>query len=80
MQWATLGYWSKTFSKEQRNYSAMEKECYSVLWAILALHPYNRCKTFKIRTEQNTRRWMMILIVSEVFIMRWLLGLMELYD
>ena len=28
-EWATVGFFSKTLSKEQRNYSATERECYA---------------------------------------------------
>ena len=38
--WATVGYWSKTLIKEQRNYSATERECYPVVWATFTLRSY----------------------------------------
>ena len=39
-EWATVGYFSKTLTKEQRNYSASERECYAVVWGVLTLRPY----------------------------------------
>ena len=57
--WATIGYWSKTLTKEQRNYSATERECYAVVWATLTLRPYIEGTRFVIRTDHNALRWMM---------------------
>ena len=50
-EWATVGYFSKTLSKEQRNYSATERECYAVVWAVLTLRPYLEGSHFIVRTD-----------------------------
>jgi len=38
--WTPIGYWSKSLNDAERNYSATERECYSVVWAITILRPY----------------------------------------
>jgi len=76
-EWATLGYWSKTLSKEQRNYSATERECYAVVWGILTLRPYLEGARFSVRTDHNALRWMMTLNDPQGRLMRWRLRLME---
>lgn len=36
----SFGYWYKTLSKEEKNYSAMEKEYHAVMREIIALRTY----------------------------------------
>ena len=76
-EWATVGYYSKTLSKEQRNYSATEKECYAVIWAVLTLRPYLEGSHFIVRTDHNALRWMMTLNDPTGRLMRWRLRLLE---
>ncbi len=35
-----VGFWSRTLQKPQRNYSASERECLAVVWAVQILRPY----------------------------------------
>ena len=76
-EWATVGYFSKTLSKEQRNYSATERECYAVVWAVLTLRPYLEGSHFIVRTDHNALRWMMTLNDPTGRLMRWRLRLLE---
>ena len=77
--WATIGYYSKTLTKEQRNYSASERECYAVVWSTLTLRPYLEGSHFKVRTDHNALKWMLTLNDPSGRLMRWRLRLME-YD
>ena len=38
--WVPIGYWSKTLTDTERNYSTTERECYSVVWSVTTLRPY----------------------------------------
>ena len=75
--WVTVGYWSKTFTKEQRNYSATERECHAVVWATLTLRPYIEGTKFVVRRDHNALRWMMTTNDPQARLMRWRLRLME---
>ena len=76
-EWATVGYYSKTLSKEQRNYSASERECYAVVWGVLTLRPYLEGGHFIVRTDHQALRWMMTVSDAAARLMRWRLRLME---
>ena len=76
-EWATVGYYSKTLSREQRNYSATERECLAVVWAVLKLRPYLEGSHFIVRTDHNALRWMMTLNDPTGRLMRWRLRLLE---
>ena len=39
-EWVPVGYWSKTLNSAEQNYSATERECYSVVSEITTLIPY----------------------------------------
>ena len=60
-KWATVGFYSKTLTKEQRNYSATERECYAVIWAVITLRPYLEGTEFKVRSDHNALKWMLTL-------------------
>ena len=76
-EWATVGYYSKTLTKEQRNYSATERECYAVVWGVLTLRPYLEGTEFMVRTDHNALKWMLTLNDPTGRLMRWRLRLME---
>ena len=76
-KWENVGYFSKTLSKEQRNFSATESECLAVVWAVLMLRPYLEGSHFIVSTYQNALRWMMTLNDPTGRLMRWRLRLLE---
>ena len=55
--WTTIGYWSRALSKEEKNYSATERECLAVLWALHTLRPYVEGTHVLIRTDHAALRW-----------------------
>ena len=46
--WVPIGYWSKTLTNTERNYSTTERECYSVVWSVTTLRPYIEGLTFML--------------------------------
>ena len=56
-EWVSVGYWSKTLNSAEQNYSATERECYSVVWAIITLRPYIEGQNFVVRTNHVHRDW-----------------------
>ena len=76
-EWVPVGYWSKTLNSAEQNYSATERECYSVVWAITTLRPYIEWQTFVVRTDHDALRWLLTLSDPSSRLMRWRLRLSE---
>ena len=75
--WNPIGYWSKTLTDCKRNYSTMERECFSVVRAVTTLRPYIEGLNFTIRTCHDALRRLMTLTNSSDRLMRWCLRLSE---
>ena len=76
-EWTPIGYWSKTLTDCERNYSTTERECYSVVWAVTTLRPYIEGLKFTIRTAHDALRWLMTLTDSSGRLMPWRVRLSE---
>ena len=76
-EWVPVGYWSKTLNSAEQNYSATERECYSVVWAITTLRPYIEGRKFVVRTDHDASRWLLTLSDPSGRLMRWRLHLSE---
>jgi len=72
-----VGYWSRTMTDAQRNYTTTEKECLAVFWAITLLRPYLERTRFTIRTDHNSLTWILSITPSEGRLARWRLRLAE---
>ena len=72
-----VGYWSYSLNPAERNYSATERECYAVVWAITSLRPYIEGTKFNVRTDHDALRWLMSLTDSSGRLTRWRLRLAE---
>ena len=69
--WHPVGYWSYALKECERNYSATERQCYAILWAITSLRPYIEGTHFTVRTNDDALRWIMTLTESSCRITRW---------
>ena len=70
-EWIPIGYWSKTLTGTERNYSTTKRECYSVVWSVTTLRPYIEGLTFTIRKDNDALRWLMTISDSTGRIMCW---------
>ena len=77
--WRPVGYWSYLLKDSERNYSATDRECFAVVWAVRTLRPYVEGTKFTVRTDHDALRWLMSLTESSGRLTRWRLRLAE-YD
>ena len=77
--WRSVGYWSYSLNDSERNYSATERECFAVVWAVRTLRPYVEGTRFTVRTDHDALRWLMSLTKSSGRLTRCRLRLAE-YD
>ena len=75
--WVPIGYWSKTLTDTERNYSTTEREYYSVVWSVTTLRPYIEGLTFTVMTDHDALRWLMTISDSTGRLMRRRLRLSE---
>jgi len=70
-----VGFYSRALQPEQRNYSATEKECLGLVWAVLHLRHYVRGSRFTIRTDYECLSWIYRLTTATGRLLRWRLRL-----
>ena len=76
-EWVPVGYWSKTLNSTGQNYSAKEREWYSVVLSVRTLWPYIEGQNFVVRTDHDALGWRFTLNDSSGRLMRWRLRLSE---
>lgn len=54
-----VGYFSRTLNPAERNYSATERECLGVIWAVQLLRPYLEGSRFIVRSDHEPLRWLL---------------------
>ena len=72
-----IGYWSRSLTKAEKNYSATERECLAIVWSVLLLRPYLEGAPFVIRTDHDSLRWLLNIADVSGRLARWRLRLSE---
>ena len=74
-----VGYWSRSLTKAEKNYSVSEKECLAVIWALTNLRPYLERTHFEVNTDHQPLVWLLSLPdnITNGRLMRWRLRLSE---
>ena len=69
--WATIGYWSRSLVPAEKNYTATERECLSVVWAMQSLRPYIEGQRFLVRSDHAALKWLISLKDPTGRLARW---------
>ena len=72
-----LGYWSRTLTTPERNYSAFECECVVVVFALKKLRPYLMHETVLVHSNHHVIHWMCTITEPSARLTRWRLILAE---
>lgn len=72
-----IGFWSRSLTSAERNYSVGERECLAVIWAVQLLRPYLERTHFQLYTDHQALRWMFNMADGSSRLARWRLRLLE---
>ena len=73
-----IGFWSRSLTPAEKNYTASERECLAVIWAVQILRPYLEFKHFTLFTDHAALKWVMNLTdVSNSRLARWRMQLLS---
>ena len=74
-----VSYFSKSFTKTERNYCVTRRELLAIVMAVKHFHPYLYGQKFKIRTDHGALTWLMRFKNPEGQTARWL-EILSTYD
>ena len=74
-----IGFWSRSLLPAEVNYSASERECLAVVWALKTLRPYLMYEKFVVYTDHAALHWLLTIDDPSGRLIRWRLRLAE-YD
>lgn len=72
-----IGFWSRSLSPAERNYSSGERECLAVVRAVQILRPFLERRHFPLFTDHQALKWIMYLAKSNGRLARWCLRLLD---
>lgn len=70
-----IGCWSRSFFLAEQNYSAPERECLAVVWALRTLRPNFLYEELIVQTDRAAVRWLLTIQEPYGRLIRWRLHL-----
>ena len=74
-----IGFWSRSLKDAEKSYSATERECLAVVWALQTLRPYLLYEEFTVFTDHDSLTWLYNVTEPSGKLTRWRLRLAEFH-